>query len=191
MSVMTEVPEQELVARCLEGSPDHAAFALLYARFAPEVYRFLRRLIGDATEAEDALQETFIRLHRALGRFDRSLPLRPYVLGIARNAAIEALRRGERLRKLQGKGHEPEPHSAEDDAARAERRALVRDALATLPAEHRTVVVLRHTHGLKLREVAEALSCTPRTARNRLRAAAVLLQRELERRGVLGEEGIQ
>ena len=60
--------------------------------------------------------------------------------------------------------------------------------MAALPPEHRTVLVLRHTHGLKLREVADALSCTPRTGRNRLRAAAILLQGELERRGILGEE---
>jgi RNA polymerase sigma factor (sigma-70 family) len=75
--------------------------------------------------------------------------------------------------------------------ARDEHHMLVQEALSALSPEHRSVVVLRYTHGLKLREIADALSCTTRTARNRLRAAAVLLERELRRRGVVSEEGIE
>ena len=88
-------------------------------------------------------------------------PPQPYVLGIARNTAIETIRRQDRLRKLEGKGRTPQPQHVVEDASRSERKEIVHEALAALSPEHRTVVVLRYTHGLKLREVAEILSCTP------------------------------
>lgn len=189
MGVMTEVAEGELIARCLRSDPD--AFRLVYERFAPEVYRFVRRLLPDVDAAEDALQETFIRLHGALAQFDASRALRPYVFGIARNVAIAALRRGDRVRKLEGKGSGPRERPAvPEQAASKEREGLVREALAALEAEHRAVLTLRFTHGLKLREIAEALSCTTRTVRNRLRAAGVLLERELRCRGVVPPEEV-
>jgi RNA polymerase sigma-70 factor (ECF subfamily) len=164
----------------------------LYELHSVEVLRFLRRMLGDASEAEDAAQETFVRLHRALDRLDPDRPTRPYVLKIARNVAIAALRRRRRQKKLNGLSPEFSPATA-DTAERRETSALIHDALAALSPQHRSVVVLRHAHGLKLKDVAAALSCTPRTARNRLRAAAVLFERELNRRGVLGEskEGSQ
>ena len=100
--------------------------------------------------------------------------------------AIETLRRHEKLSRLEpASGETPGADTVATDVAQNERRDLVHEALATLPPEHRSVVVLRYTHGLKQREIAEALSCTERTARNRLRAAAVLLERELRRRGVV------
>lgn len=179
--------DRDLVAACLANDLDHAAFRRLYERYGPEILRYLERLLGDRDVAEDALQDSFVRLHRGLKRYDPERPLRPYVFRIAHNVAIEALRRRARRAKL-----DPAPLEAIDTVDQAvernERAALVRAALAALPAEHRSVIVLRHTHALKLREVADALDCTPRTARNRLRAASTLLERELRRRGIVPEQ---
>lgn len=192
MSLMTQDPqsERELVERCRSGAdPDHGAFRRLYERYAPEALRLLERLLGERQAAEDALQETFVRLHRGLGAVDLDRPLRPYVLRIARNAGIEALRRRERQKKLAGPLGDEELPAPDGGAAPAEAReaaALIEAALERLGPEHRAAVVLRYTHGLKLEEMGRALGCTERTARNRLRAAAVLLERELRRLG-LGE----
>lgn len=187
MRLMTGPTERELIERCASGrDPDHAAFKQLYDRLAPEVLRLLARLLGDRAAAEDALQETFVRLHAAIGRLDPARPARPYVLRIARNVAIEALRRTRREHApLDGDG----PATRDDDAlGRDETRDQVARALQVLSPDLRAALLLRHGHGLRLDEVASALGVTTRTVQNRLRAAAVLLARELERRG-LGEVG--
>ncbi len=183
MRVMAEPTDRELLERCRAGDdPAHAAFRALYERHAPEVLRLLVRLLGDRVAAEDGLQETFVRLHGALRRLDPARPVRPYALRIARNVAIEALRRSKGHAPLEGEG----PTTHDDDALlRGEARDLVTDALQALTPDLRSAIVLRHGHGLTLDEVGAALGVTSRTVRNRLRAAAVLLARELEARGVL------
>lgn len=187
-----EPTDQEAVARCLargEG-PDHEAFRVLYDRHAPAVVPFLERLLPDSAAAEDALQETFLRLYRGLEGYDPTRPLAPYVFRIARNVAIDWLRshKGPRPGTADppaGEGKGPAARSAHEAAVAGERSALVGEALAALAPEHRAVLVLRLVHGLKLEEVSEALACSERTARNRLRAASVLLERELRRRGAV------
>jgi len=184
--------DRELVAR-LRDEADPDAFELLYRRHAPEVLRLLRRLLA-ASEVGDAAQESFVRLHRGLLEgYDPEQPLRPYLLRITRNVAIEALRRREKLGKVlalpQAELAGP-VEAPEHGALEGERDALIHQALDALSPEHRSAVVLRYSHGLSLREVAQALSCTERTVRNRLRAAAVLLERELRRRGVDGNQEV-
>lgn len=182
--------DAEVVARLRAGEDGRGgpAFRCLYERHAGEVLRFLARVLGGGAGADDALQEIFVRLHRALPeRFDPSRPLRPYLLRIARNVAIEALRRRAKRDVVGALPDDLPDEAAREGVAAAqarEREALVAEALGALAPEHRAAVVLRHTHGLKVQEVADALGCSERTARNRLRTAAVLLERELRRRGV-------
>ncbi len=168
------------------GDAGHDAFRLLYARHAPDAARFLRRMLDDAAAADDALQETFVRVHRGLGGFEPGRPLRPWVLGIARHAALGALRAKQRAAKLSALGavDPPDPRAAGDAAGARDMRARVLEAVSALAPEHREVVLLRLAHGLLLADVARALAVTERTVRNRLRAAVVLLERELRRRGL-------
>lgn len=194
MRVMAEPAERELLERCRSGrDPEHAAFRALYERHAPEVLRLLTRLLGERAAAEDGLQETFVRLHGAMRRVDPARPLRPYVLRIARNVAIEVLRRTKGAHAFVERDERDEPSTVDEDVVvRGEARDLVDQALQALTPDLRAAVVLRHSHGMTLEEVAAAQGVTARTVRNRLRAAAVLLARELERRGLLdprvGEE---
>lgn len=163
---------------------DAAAFGRAYDRHGPEVHRFLRglRLGLDAQEQEDALQETFLRLYRQLRDgpgWDTSRPLRPYLLGIARHVALDLARRP-RPGPL-----EREPRGDERDAALAgERAALVQRALGALPPDARAALLLRHVHGLRTPELAEALACSLPTARARAEDAARLFAVELRRLGL-------
>jgi RNA polymerase sigma-70 factor (ECF subfamily) len=172
--------------RVVDPATPGDSFRAIFDAHAREVYRFLRRLLDDHETAEDALQETFVRLHRALPTVDKDRPLAPFVLQIARNVAIDIVRA--RQKKPKSVGLEPDAVLAPDATGTAEKTELVNAALAALSPEHRAVVVLRHMHGLKLDDVASALGCTVRTAYNRLRAASVLLARELERRGLASGE---
>lgn len=197
LATMADASDREILERCRRG-PDEvarAAFRELYDRHFADVYRFAHRILGDADAAEDAAQETFVRLHRSLASVDPARALRPLVLTIAKNVAVDALRARAKRPKNVPEVEATAPPKArgasavEKDAADEERRACVRAALDALAPEHRTILILRHVDGLKLEAIAEGASCTVRTARNRLRAAASLLGRELERRGLVpGEE---
>src|SRR5581483_12208552 len=89
-----ESTDAELVARCLEAKE---AFTDLYRRHAPAVFAFLKGMHrGDEHAASDSLQETFFRAYNALGKFDASRPLRPWLFTIAANAARDALEKRKR-----------------------------------------------------------------------------------------------
>ncbi len=179
--------EREAVERCQRGDPGNVAFRFLYDRFSPEVFGFLKRVLRDRESAEDAHQETFLRLHRGLANVDPGRPLRPYVFQVARNVAIDALRvRKKKPRPETIEGDEqlpPEPARALEDANAGECREVVADALQALGPEPRTLLVLRFVQGLSYDEIAQAEDVTPRTIGNRLRVAVQLLSRELVRRG--------
>lgn len=183
--------EADAIRLCRAGGPEaQTAFRLLYDLHAPEVFRFGLKLLRDAGAAEDTVQETFVRLHRGLGGFDPERPLKPWVLTIARNVAIDLLRAKRRAAApldypgaLESRDGEPT-----GPAVTGERREIVESALAALDPEDRTILVLRHFEGLTVEEIARGGAFTVRTAFNRLRTAASLLARELRRRGYHAQE---
>src|SRR5262245_41471553 len=82
---VTRVSEDELIERVLAG--DATAWPPLVSAHQESVFRLAYLLLGDAAEAEDVAQETILKAGQALGRFDRSRPLRPWLLQITRNLA--------------------------------------------------------------------------------------------------------
>lgn len=189
MAVAVGEPALEAqVEAALEG--DDAAWAALYDALAPDVHRLLVGLgaLGRA-EVEDAVQETFVRLVRDLPRFDRSRALRPFVLGVARHVAIDTMRRRRTLEQATERvasdarhvTHEP----SSDTAVKAEQRARVQEALAAVEPELRSLLVLRHTSRVTMRELAEGADCSVPTARQRLGKAARRFAVELKLRGVI------
>ena len=186
MTLVSELSPEECARRCLDG--DREAFGEIYDRYAGDVQTVLvaMRLGLDHQEVEDAIQEAFLRLYRGLRRLDLSRPLRPYLLRIARNLAVDRWRR---RRRIEPAAFEEEPAGDEDTAAaavagRAEWAAKVDEALVALPPTKRSVLVLRYQTNVTMNELAEVLGCSLPTARARLREAAGLLGVELRRRGV-------
>lgn len=171
-----------------EPPPGSAELREVYEQHFDEVWRLMARLLGDANAADDATQETFVRIHHALPTVDRSRPLRPWVLAIARNVAIDALRARAKGAKENLDAVPARTGDAVQEASSNEERRAVEGALEALAPEHRSILVLRHVHGLKLEEIADGSDCTVRTVRNRLRAAGALLGRELKRRGIVSGE---
>jgi len=185
------VGEQTLEAQveaALEG--DDAAWGALYDALAPDVHRLLVGLgaLGRA-EVEDAVQETFVRLVRDLPRFDRARALRPFVLGVARHVAIDAMRRRRTIKQGVERVASESRHSthepSSETAVKSEQSARVRDALAAVEPELRSLLVLRHTSRVTMRELAESADCSVPTARQRLGKAARRFAVELKQRGVI------
>ncbi len=175
----------DLVQRALAG--DGQARDALYRAHVEDVQRLVvsLRLRLQREEVEDAVQDAFLRLFRDLPRFDPGRSLRGYVLGIARNVAIDRCRRA-RVRRT-----EPLTDTTPDGGARpaealvqAEETDLVARALEALDPERRAALALRHVQGLTMDELAQALECSLPTARARLRDAAALLGGELRRLGL-------
>jgi RNA polymerase sigma-70 factor (ECF subfamily) len=174
-------------------APLGPAFATLYDRHQAPVLGFLVRLLGDRALAEEVLQEAFLRVFRASERFDRGAPFRPWLISIARNAALNALR-------AEGKVPTADPGAAPEPAATkvvapveavglAEEVARLRAALLLVPPETRALLLETHHLGLRPAELAASYGCTERTVRNRLHAANQAVAAVLARRRSEGPEG--
>lgn len=153
-----ELPDAVLVTAVREGLPH--AYDRIVERYAPRLYRHLARMLGNREEAEDLVQETFIKAYRALGRFDVKQDFRAWLYTIANNAARNALRARSRRIQFLAMPEEQGPCSASDTVeARArleaeERQAQVERLLLRLPPMSRALLDLYYREGMSLREAA-------------------------------------
>jgi RNA polymerase sigma-70 factor (ECF subfamily) len=140
------------VARAKEGDAD--AIRYLYVRFASNVYGYARSIIRDDHEAEDVTQHVFAKLMTSIHKYEqREVPFSAWILRLTHNLAIDHLRR---LRMIPCEEiHAPD--DAGDDEANRQRSGALREALETLPADQRQVLVLRHGVGMSPGEIADRL----------------------------------
>lgn len=187
------LPDHELVALCLQAGKSYdAAFGELYARYAGRVFGFLLKLTGRRETAEDALQETFLRVYRSLERFDERRDLGTWMLQIARYVAIDAWRVEQKVKRLEADRSSElaplETDQAEQAAQQSELQELVDGVMREMSIDDRSLLLLRHQHGLTFKAIGEACECSARTAQNRVEAAARRFQRALAERRQ-GEDG--
>jgi len=172
--------DDDLIAAVATGDRD--AFAALYRRRRPDVYRFALHMIGAPAAAEDVAQEVFLALIRHAARYTpgRSTVV-AWLLGIARNHA---------LRRITERRHEPLPGAelepaVEADPAdgmeRAQDVARLRAALAGVPVVFREAVVLCDLQELSYQDAADAAGCALGTIRSRLHRGRALLAERLRR----------
>ncbi|MEV8429648.1 RNA polymerase sigma factor [Streptomyces chartreusis] len=170
-------PQAERVANDAEavaGSLEQPElFARLYDRYAPDIHRYAARRLGEAA-ADDITADTFLTAFRIRARYDRTRPsARPWLYGIAANL-IGKQRRAEvrALRALARTGHDPVAASwVEDTDSRVAAQGPLADALASLSAGDRHVLLLVAWADLTYQEVAEALDLPVGTVRSRLNRA--------------------
>jgi RNA polymerase sigma-70 factor, ECF subfamily len=165
------------IARAWPGALDAESFETLFRECGADVHGYAISLLGDRSAAEDVTALAFERLYRSRARLDhrRGTP-RAWLFAIARNAALDELRRRRRQ-----PGYELEDELAADrDCAEAleqvERRASVRDALAELPLREREVVLLKFYGQLSNNELARALGISESNAGTRLHRALTRLR---------------
>ncbi len=172
--------DRDLVLRAKEG--DRAAFGILVRRYQRRVFAMGLRWFRNADDADDVVQETFLRAWRALDRFEEDRPLAPWLLRIASNWAktqVETRKRrgGEELdERIRWEGPSPE-----DDVDAARRREAVNRAVDALPEDQRLVLHLRVSEGLSYREISETLDVPIGTVMSRLSRARETLRARVKR----------
>ena len=178
----SDLSDHELVLGARGG--DQQAFRLLVERHEPVVAATVIGMLGRGEDAEDVGQETFIRFHRALSDFRGDSSVKTYLVRIAMNLSLNALKRRRRaslrfISRDDAGVRLAEPTIAPADSEREERASLVRQAVAALGPRHQPVVVLRLLQDFSTRETAEALGIPEGTVLSRLSRAVQELSRAL------------
>jgi RNA polymerase sigma-70 factor (ECF subfamily) len=163
-----------LVARCADG--DEGALAELYDRFGRAAYGLALRIVRDATQAEDVVQEAFMDLWRSAARFDpsRSRPA-SYLLTFVHRRAVDLIRREQARPQRGGDIDDLSVASTAEDppsvVVASEQGTTVRQALAALPVLQRQVLELAYFNGLSQSEIAERLGEPLGTVKSRTHVA--------------------
>jgi RNA polymerase sigma-70 factor (ECF subfamily) len=175
-----------LVDELKKGSEE--AFVTLFDRFHGRIFNVVFRVLGDAAECEDVVQEVFMKVIRNIDSFNEQSTLYTWLYRIAVNAAVDTRKKfGPRkmasIYDREGKSHEiPSLAEAPDrDPQRREMADLLRDALDQLSEDHKTILVLREFEGLSYNEIAEVLDCSKGTVESRLYRARNRLREKMER----------
>lgn len=176
-------PDHELVERARAG--ERAAFDLLVARYQRRLLRLVLRLLRDPAEAEDVVQETFLKAYRALPRFRGEAAFYTWLYRIALNGARNAiLRRRQRsaphgVAPSQLPAPVPEIGTPESMLLSKQVMLAIDAALEALPLELRTAIVLREIEGLSYEEIAQIMECPLGTVRSRIFRAREAIARRL------------
>jgi RNA polymerase sigma-70 factor (ECF subfamily) len=154
------------------------SFASLYERAFPRVYAYVTSLLRDRASAEDVTAQAFERAYRKRRSYRpaRGSP-EAWVFGIARNAALDELRRRKRRAPLEAEPEEIDPRTPEEHADLTLRREVVRAALAELDARERDLVSLKFAGGLSNAEIGRVLGLSESNAGTRLHRTLTKLRK--------------
>jgi RNA polymerase sigma-70 factor (ECF subfamily) len=187
--VAATADDAALASRAAQGDQD--AFARIMRRYNQRLYRLAVSVMGDASEAEDVLQESYVRAFYAFATYAGAGSLGAWLARIVRNEAIDRVRARESRRthvaieaELGGQSGEDETNVTSDPlmidpqalAANAELRRLLEHAIQRLPEQFRTAFVLREVEGLSVEETAEYLGIPAATVKTRDHRARNLLR---------------
>ncbi len=180
--------DEELVARSMGG--DSESFNQLIRRWERPIYALAYRTIGREEDARDVCQETFLRAFRALPAFRGQAKFSSWLYRIALNLCRDWMRRERRAPVVQAPEEtdlldlaaatEPS-ESIEDLVVRKDMTRRVERAMASLPEEQRTAIVLKEYHGLTFQEIADLAGCPLSTVKTRVYQGLSVLRRELAR----------
>lgn len=170
------------------------AFELLLTRHRKPVFNFLLRSVGNPAQAEDLLQEVFLRVIKGADAYEKQAKFTTWLYTIARNLCVDAARRGKhrRAQSLDAPMNAEEKDGAtlldrvEDGSAGPAHRVLDKElsgqlyaAIDKLSEEQREVFLMREFHDMPFKEIAEVVGCPENTVKSRMRYALEKLRQEL------------
>ena len=182
--------DEELVARSIDGDTD--SFTRLVLRWERPIYALAYRVIGREEEARDVVQETFLRAFRGIKNFRGQAKFSSWVYRIALNLCRDWIRR-ERRAPIQATpegidlvelaAEQGPVESIETLVARHDLSKIVEQAMALLPDEQRTAIILKEYHGMTFQEIADLQGCPLSTVKTRLYQGLTVLRRHLQAQG--------
>ena len=173
-----------IVNRCLAGN--QSSFGELIARFRGRVFGLCYRMLGQREDAEDATQETFLRVARNLHRWDQDRAFEPWLLTIAGNRCRSRL-----AKRMRRPGTITLDYPVEDSTVQEKSAELLAEEIAwvlkSVRDDYRQAFMLFHQHGMAYHEIAEQMDIPLGTVKTWVHRARRELIGQLRKRGVLGE----
>jgi len=189
--------DEELVARSIGG--DLESFNQLVVRWERPIYALAYRVIGREEDARDVCQETFLRAFRALRGFKGQAKFSSWLYRITLNLCRDWIRRERRAPTAQApegvdlvelaSSEQVDVETVEDLVSRRLLGQAVARAMAQLPDDQRTAIILKEYHGLTFQEIADLLECPLSTVKTRLYQGLSVLRRQLEQAGIQSARG--
>lgn len=172
---------------------DEDAFAELVSRYRNQITNYIYRMTSDYDGAVDLTQETFVRVYRAVDRYQQSHAFSTYIYRIATNLAISELRKRKRRRLVSLNGffqtndgsearefNPPDERPLPDtELVDTERRVAVQRAIGTLPEKYRAPLILRDVEGRSYEEISRILATTEGTVKSRISRARGFLREKM------------
>lgn len=171
---------------------DVRAFEVLVTRHRKPVYNFILRFVRDPAQAEDVLQDTFLRLIKSAESYEKQAKFTTWMYTIARNLCVDAARRGKHRKAASLDAPVGEEDGAAlidlvaDGGAGVDRKVIsrelaqrIRQAVEALPDEQREIFILREIADLQFNEIAQIVGCPENTVKSRMRYALEKLREAL------------
>ena len=193
--MVSPATDEELVARAQGGDVD--SFNQLILRWERPIYALAYRVIGREEDARDVSQEAFLRAFRALPGFKGQAKFSSWLYRIALNLCRDWIRKQRRapvqqmpegVDPVEMAGEAGPAESIEDLVARKELSAVVGEAMAQLPEEQRTAIILKEYHGMTFQEIADLQGCPLSTVKTRLYQGLTVVRRHLEQQGRMSSQ---
>ena len=172
---------------------DVRAFEVLVSRHRKPIYNFILRFVHDSAQAEDIMQDTFVRVIKSAEAYERQAKFTTWLYTIARNLCVDASRRGKHRKaaSLDAPIGDDDGASlidmvsdgkdgADRQAIDGELRVRMQKAIASLPDEQREIFILREVADLQFNEIAKVVGCPENTVKSRMRYALEKLREALE-----------
>jgi RNA polymerase sigma-70 factor (ECF subfamily) len=183
--------DESLMLRYREG--DVRAFEVLVTRHRKPIYNFILRFVRDAAQAEDVMQETFLRLIKGADNYEKQAKFTTWMYTIARNLCVDQARRGKHRKAASLDAPIGEDEGAtlldmvSDGTPGAEGKTIQRElalrmkkAIESLPEEQREIFLLREVSDLQFNEIAQVVGVSENTVKSRMRYALEKLREALE-----------
>ncbi|HLZ92491.1 MAG TPA: RNA polymerase sigma factor [Candidatus Acidoferrum sp.] len=174
--------DEEIVDRVKCG--ETALYEIIMRRYNQRLYRIARAILRDDAEAEDVMQDAYVRAYEHLAQFAHRAPFSTWLTRIAVHEALARVRQRNRSRQMDDDQHEgefvmslaePSP-DPEQTASKAELGHLLEEALLALPGQFRSVIMLRDVEELSTTETAEALEISEQNVKIRLHRGRALVR---------------
>ena len=187
---MTLKPLDTRLAK-LARKGDQRAFAEIVDLYTDKLYHMSYRMTGNRQEAEDVVQDAFLRVFSNLDRYDENQKFSTWIYRIATNLCIDRLRKRKRVYSLDAESSEhegldgysmlPGDHrTPESELMLSETQRIIHEAIGTLPPKYKSVMVLRYLQELSLQEISQVLDIPVTTVKTRVHRGREFMRKKLE-----------